>query len=375
MAGGAAIAIAGGGALLWRETRRPGASPEAQLLLQKGLDALQQNDALDTELPAGAGAQAVALLTQATEALPDNATAWGGLAMAYAVRKRASAPSERPRFEQRSRAAAQRGLELDPKELRSLAALRMLEPVYRNWARAERETSKALKLHPNFPIHIFLMSDVLGSVGRSREAAELSKRADRRKFLIPGADRKVIANLWAAGDLQGADDALEQAIERWPEHPQVWRTRVAYLIYTGRQEEALALLRSRDRPAAVPTDLVDAATATAQVLAGRGDRSAAIEANLGFLKANPASALQVAQALVAMGETGTALSILEGYYFAEGPFASVSPPGGDADRHTAPLFMPPMRNLWSRPEFKTLLQRIGLEQYWRQSGTRPDYRS
>jgi hypothetical protein len=33
-----------------------------------------------------------------------------------------------------------------------------------------------------------------------------------------------------------------------------------------------------------------------------------------------------------------------------------------------------MRTLWSDPRFTRLLQRIGLEDYWRQSRTVPDFR-
>lgn len=375
VAGGAAAALALGGVVTWRGLRGTEPDPEAQLLLQKGLDALQQNDALDTELPRGAGAQAVALLTKAAEANPDSASAWGALAMAYAVRKRASLPAERPGYEARSRSAAHRAFAIDRNDLRALAALRMLDRVYRNWLPAERAARSALKLHPTFPIHIFLLSDVLGSVGRWREAADLSIKADRTRFLIPGADRKVIINLWGAGKLQEADEALTQAIERWPEHPQVWRTRIAYLMFSGRPAEALALLDNSDRPAAIPAGLVDAARASGEALAGIADTQAAIRANLAYLRENPSTALQVAQACTAMGDGQTALSVLRGYYFGEGEWASLVPPGGDQDRHTAPLFLPSMRALWRNSQFEDLLGRIGLMDYWRKSGTQPDFRT
>ena len=375
LAGGAAAAVVLGGVVTWQGLREEEATPEAQLLLQKGLDALQQNDALDTELTAGAGAQAVALLTKATEANPHSAAAWGGLAMAYAVRKRASPPAERSGHEARSRSAAQRAFSLEKNELRALAALRMLDPVYRNWMAAEHAARDALKHYPSFPIHIFLLSDVLGSVGRWREAADVSNKADRTGFLIPGADRKVIVNLWAAGNLPEADEALSQAIERWPEHPQVWRTRILYLMFSGRPAETIALLDGAERPAAIPAGLVAAARATGQALASAADRSAAVQANLASAKENPSSTLQAAQACCAVGDTRTTLSLLRGYYFGEGEWAGLAPPGGDQDRHTAPLFMPPMRALWPDRGFDDLLRRIGLNDYWRRSGTRPDFRT
>ena len=374
IAGGATAALALGGFVAWRELREPGMTPEAQLLLQKGLDALQQNDVLDTEQPVGAGAQAVALLTRATEAAPDSEAAWGGLAMAYAVRTRAAPVSERPGFAERSRAAARRALELEKNGHRALAALRLLEPVYRNWQFAERAARAALDLHPNFPIHIFLLSDVLASVGRWREGANVAIKADRTRFLIPGADRKVIVGLWAAGDLQEADKTLGQAIDRWPEHPQVWRTRIAYLLFSGRPAEALALVESVERPAAIPDRLAAAARATGQALANAGDRRAAVQANLDYLRDSPGSALQIAQAIAALGDSRTAMDLLHGYYFADNEWAELAPRGGDFDRQTSPLFLPPMQSLWKLPEFDRLLERIGLNAYWRRSGTLPDFR-
>lgn len=52
-----------------------------------------------------------------------------------------------------------------------------------------------------------------------------------------------------------------------------------------------------------------------------------------------------------------------------------TPPGGDEDRQTAALFQPPMRAAWTDHRFPALLRRIGLEDYWRQSNTKPDFRA
>jgi hypothetical protein len=70
----------------------------------------------------------------------------------------------------------------------------------------------------------------------------------------------------------------------------------------------------------------------------------------------------------------TSFAILQGYYFGEGPWHKVTPEGGDQDRATSSLFLPPMKSVWPDPRFTRLLQRIGLEDYWRQSGTIPDFR-
>jgi hypothetical protein len=67
-------------------------------------------------------------------------------------------------------------------------------------------------------------------------------------------------------------------------------------------------------------------------------------------------------------------SLLSGYYFAVGPWSKVAPVGGDQDRATDAIFQPPMKRAWNDPRFAQLLYRIGLEDYWRRSGTLPDFR-
>ena len=374
LAGSAVAAVGAMGFGAWRMTAEPEISPQAELLIQKGMDALQNNDALDTQDP-GSTLQAIALLTDATEAAPNSAIAWGALAMAYAVRKRTAELSERPGLESRCHAAAKRALELDPREFRALGALRLIEPVYRKWSEVERGDRLALKLNPKIPILLFVLADMLGNVGRWADASTFSKQLDRKKFLIPGADRKLIIDLWAAGDLQGADSALEIAVAQWPQHPQIWRTRLAYLMYSGRPAEALDILDNpRELPLELKAEFVAAIRSTAEALAGRKAPSEAVRHDLEYLRKNPASALQVAQACVALGDARAAFALFEGYYFGEGEWRQLAPKGGDQDRITNSLFMPVMRPIWRLPEFDRLLGRIGLNDYWKKSGTLPDFR-
>lgn len=249
-----------------------------------------------------------------------------------------------------------------------------MAPVYRNWLDAEEEARSALAKNPKFPILLFVLSDVLGSVGRWRDATGLSNRLDRKKFLLPGAERKAIINLWAAGDLQAADQAIKAAVERWPKQRQVWRTQIAYLLYSGRASEALTVLNDADqRPLDVQPDLVEAASATAKALTGQISAEEGVASNLSYLKTNPGRALAVAQACSAMGDAATSFDLLDGYYFGEGKWASLVPPAGDIDRQTSPLFQPPMRSLWKDERFAALGQRVGLADYWRKSSSRPDY--
>lgn len=372
-AAGAVLAVAGG-FVLWRSAETPELSPEAQLLFQKGVEALQTNDAFDPTDPASA-AQAIAFLTDATRLAPESASAWGALAMAYAVRTKMVPPPERAGFGTRTRSAAQRALSLDSSEPLAVGALGLLHPVYRNWAAAERAHREALKVHPRLPLLLFLLADVLGSVGRWGEAAALSRKFDRTKFLIAGADRQVIVNLWSAGDLAGADEAIGLAIEHWPQHPQIWRTRLAYLMYSGHPSKALELVRNKsEQPTGTAKELIQALEATAAALASGNGTAHAVNRNLALVSSDPTAVFIATHALAALGDGTSALALLDGYYFGEGEWAKLAPAGGDQDRITGPLFQPPMRNLWGDAGFDRLLKRIGLDDYWRASRTEPDFR-
>lgn len=373
--GSSAAAVAIAGAAAWRLVPRHQAiSPEAQLYLQKGTDELQSNDAFDLNDPASLD-QAITLLTDATHAAPDSAEAWGALSMAYAARKKASGPAERPGLDARSRSAAKQALELDHSEARALGALRMLDPVYRRWLQVEQADRDALKLQPEMPLLLFLLGDVYASVGRWNDAAALSRKFDRSHFLIAGADRKVVVNLWSAGDLQGADDAMRIAVDHWPRNPYVWRTRIAYLMYSGRPADALTVLGDRSaRPPDTADHAIAALAGTARALAGEGSASPAIDANLALLRMDRSAAFSVVHACAALGDATSAFDILEGYYFGQGRWAEAAPAAGDEDRVTSPLFQPPMRSLWTDRRFAAILNRTGLNEYWRQSRTMPDFR-
>ena len=108
--GAAAVLAAGAGAwsLLGERDADP-PSPEAALLLQKGIDTLQTDDVFEADNP-GSLKDAIALLSEATQADPQSGTAWGSLALAYAALKRVSPASERPGLASRSRSAARTGI-------------------------------------------------------------------------------------------------------------------------------------------------------------------------------------------------------------------------------------------------------------------------
>jgi tetratricopeptide (TPR) repeat protein len=373
--GGIVVAAVAAGGWYWQHERATDRlSPEATLLLQKGNDALQNNDVFAAD-DAGSLANAIALLSEATQAAPQSGSAWGSLALAYAALKRVSPGAQRPGLDARSRSAAATALRLKRFEPRATSALLLLEPLYRHWRSAESADRAAIKHTPPIPLLYFLLSETLGSVGRWKEAAAVSVLADRKRFIIPGADRRVVVDLWAAGNLQGADEALKLAVDHWPQQPQVWRTRLAYLMYSGRPSDALAILHNEaERPPNTPDKLVRSIESVAKALAGEGAAADGLESTLDYLDTQPDAIFGAVHACAALHDLDASFAILQGYYFGEGRWSKVAPAAGDEDRATNSLFLPPMRAAWADPRFAELVRRIGLEAYWRESGTVPDFR-
>ena len=112
----------------------------------------------------------------------------------------------------------------------------------------------------------------------------------------------------------------------------------------------------------------------AKALAGQGSPEKAVGLSLDYLETQPDAIFGAVHACAALHDLDAAFAVLQGYYFREGAWSRVAPAAGDQDRATSSLFLPPMKSTWSDARFAELVRRIGLDAYWRQSGTVPDFR-
>jgi hypothetical protein len=231
-----------------------------------------------------------------------------------------------------------------------------------------------------------LLADLLGDLGRWREASDVQGHIDRKRFLIPLSDRSIIQTLWSTGDLQRAEAMLAEAVGRWPKHAAIWNQRIKFLTHSGKANEAARLLMDKSlHPSGYSDALLNSSLATARALSGAAGRESALRANLAMLEGEPGNflawlnrkfsiGLMVAQRAASLGDVDTAFAILEGYYFGRGSFAKLAPTAGDEDRMTSNLFEPPMSRLWRDRRFARLMDEIGLEKYWRETAAKPDFR-
>ncbi len=370
------IAAAGVGLTAWRY--RAATLPQAaQLLADQGIVALHQ-DNVDGQ------AQAIGLFRRVVEIAPANAGGWGLLAFAYGTALRSASDREMASLASRTAAAAKRALTIDPHEIYAAVALAQLQPRIGSWHRQEQALDAALSEHRDDPLLLSDKAQLLGEVGRCRDMAVLLDRAVKRDQPTPTLLYTHMQSLWLADRLDEADRASDDAYALFPRHFGVWFLRFYILLYTARVAEAIAFAEQRDaRPPGIPDEDFDIILSAARALLSRtpADIEAAMRINLAAAHRGAGYARNAIHFAAALGRLDQAFDLARAYFFDEG-FAP-----GDLffsnqqgafmrrrERWTDVLFMPPTAPMRADPRFALLTGRLGLERYWAQSGTVPDYR-
>jgi DNA-binding winged helix-turn-helix (wHTH) protein/tetratricopeptide (TPR) repeat protein len=367
VAGGVAAIAAGAAGLAW--LRPPQRHQPLALALQFYQRGIQTRGQASIEL----SEQGAAFFREATRLDPQFADAWGALAWNYRGLLEYGPRLDAPRMKALARSAAARALALDPDNGDAQAALLMLKPFYGNWAEIERGCRRLLRAHPNHDILEFNLGQTLAEVGRPSDALRYFQRVADRQPFWPLAHLRLVITLCGMNRFEEAEDLIDQGMQRWPRRLDYWQLRMRLLMSTGRIAEAMQLANDPERlPAYASHPLVGFQLETARGLMtgtqrGLDDAFAAI-----------ADAVRKEPGLLPCGAVSAALlkkvddsfAMLQGYYFGEGPWAV-----GFTDRRiTELLFMGPTAILQGDTRFGSILERTGLEAYWRATGTQPDYR-
>jgi TolB-like protein/Tfp pilus assembly protein PilF len=251
----------------------------------------------------------------------------------------------------RAKAAAKRGLEIDPTLADAHAALANTLVIYDwNWPEAEIEFKRALELDPNSAATHFRYGLSLGGVGRLEEGIAEVKRAVELEPL----DLSMNANLaWAYFTARQFDSAFDQAKKAHAlDNNHVvgrWNLSQAY-IAKGMYAEAIAL--NENSLKANPTSqsaLRDTGFAYAKT--GRRREAEEMISRLSEIaKTNYVMHCRIASIYGALGEKDKAFAELE-RAFAERDW--------DLHRLKVDPFMDPLRD---DPRFNELLRKIGLPQ-------------
>lgn len=378
VAAGATAALAAAG--FWLVAGPPAVElpSEADALIAKGHEAMRQGTLEHV-------ASAVALFRKATQIAPSDARAWGALALAYQGQSLGAKANERLQIEARAQSAADRALKIDPGNVYASIVTVTLQPYFGRWADFESIFRRLLAREPENWILNNFYGAFLGDVGRYTAALPFFDRAMAIDPMYPSLQSLRAGAFWSTGRLDEADAAIDAAAEIWPRNYSVWFVHNRMLTYTGRTKMALAkIANTAARPTGIPDWNFELCYKEARALdTGRkSDIDDGIAAHLEAARKGVGFAEIAVIFASAVGRLDDAFAILMGYYFnrgfqlgelrytqEQGRFVT------QRRRNSWFLFLPPTAPLRADPRFGRLMNEVGLEDYWRRSGTIPDFRA
>jgi DNA-binding winged helix-turn-helix (wHTH) protein/tetratricopeptide (TPR) repeat protein len=320
--------------------------------------------------------QGLSYLREAVRISPEYGEAWGALAMSYRIALDEEAPARVAGFQERLNEAIRNAERYDPGNADAMAAKLLETWLFGRWAEQEPQYRQAIRSHPAHPAGYSLLGTLLMEVGRWTEAVGALRAAKARSSSSPVLRYKLIVSLWSAGQISAAEHEIDEAMVLWPEHGAIWQTRIKLLALSGRPRQALAVASD---PAGKPLDERDAPDMPARlsflialVTRAPADIDRAMDAALAKGRAIESERLNIALQATALGRIGLALDMLEGIYLRSGEWALRTTKATSLSTH--PLFQPHARPLWAEQRFSRIVDAIGLERYWRTSGTLPDHR-
>ena len=364
-AGAAAATVFGLGALGWSWLGSPAEPIDlAREYYRKGIEARGQASLIQSE-------QSVAYLREAIRLDPEFAAAWGALAWGYRGLLEYGERPDADRIAQLARSAAARALELDGANIEARAALLLLRPIYGRWAEVDDACRILQQSSRGNTLLLYNRAYLLSEVGRCRASLSIATELVEREPFWPLAHSRLFQALTAAARLDEADSVLGAAISRWPRRLDFWAMKVRHLLLTGREIEALAFAEDINSRPVEQSPSIDLEMIAARAFGSTFKEKASAASEIAARTERDPSQLAQAALLSAMlDQADAAFAMYDGYYFGRGKWAV----GRSSRPATSALFGSGSRTLRRDPRFALLVQAIGLERYWAQSRTLPDYR-
>ena len=375
---GGALAIGAAGAIGfagWRSaTPRHRPPPEAVELYERG-------NVIMKSAGSGTMRQAMTFYQRAVEIDPAYADAWGALAIGYRHGLDGFTREEKLAYPRLLRSAAKRALALDPDQPDANLALVLAEPYNRRWLAVEPQLREQVRRFPGYWYAHAQLGLLLQDVGRFEDAIPFSRRVTEIDPLLPIAWAGLARTLANAGRDHEADGALDEGFRRFPAHVALWFTRYSVLVNSRRYAEAALFARDpRTFPEDFPSRMGKTYGDLAEGISTRAPQMIAASRDYlhKTLSAPGPGAIEVvprfAPLLAALGEPDQAIAALEVYYLGGTLFGhEIAPPFALDLRPTQALFVTPILAVRDA-RFAAVLERTGLEDYWRRSGSQPDFR-
>jgi len=278
----------------------------------------------------------------------------------------------------RVRHEAERALAIDPSDAEARYALLAIDPVIGHWRALEAAIEAARALAPNSPLIIDVQSRHYVSVGRVREGFNL--RAPLYP-VDPLSPRRMVQEAWRRwimeGDIEGGRTLFNAALEAAPGDEFVWRLSSGFPIAIGDYDAFQAMCSDAvlDRFGMHP--ILKAYFADQLTLAkDRFSEFPEIEARLdALIRSSPRAAFVTFFGLSAVGRDGLAIDLLERamtIHSLERIWTQwgIDNPGAVG---SSSFFTAPNVSVREHPRFLPLCAKIGLCDYWAETGRWPDF--
>jgi DNA-binding winged helix-turn-helix (wHTH) protein len=369
---GAVVTVGTGAALsyeAWHKPVKHVPNPQALDLYQRG-QTVQK-----ISLPGGMR-QAMSFYQQAIAIDPSYADAWAAMAIGYVHGGDGFIKEPRSAYPRLIRSAAGRALALDPQNAEARLALTMIYPQFRRWREHEARLRALASSYPDYWFTFGQLDLLLENVGRFEEAIVFRRRQLELEPKVPPGWAYLARALHYAGRDHEADLALDQAFARWPGHPILWGMRYAVLVGGKSYRDAAAFARDpRTLPEMFPKQGAELLAQMADALYTRSGMEGAIS-KLSHMPLNVDNLPFMIPLMAEFGDAALVFDRLDPYYFGGNVNGRpIETPGELDPRETAVLFAPAVLALRDDPRYGRLLDRVGLEEYWRSSGRRPDFRN
>jgi DNA-binding winged helix-turn-helix (wHTH) protein len=318
----------------------------------------------------------------ATQSDPDNATAFGMLALLSRYAAEYADPASATDHLAECEAAARRALTLDRAQQEARVALATVAPLLGRWLNARTQLRAVIDVDPDCAPATHELAIIEMTTGRVREAKRLMDGLIAADPLAACFCYKSMWQHWAVGDLGGLDQIADRAMQLWPLHPAVWTARFWTLAHTGRAPAALAMVEDSAARPAIPGPMLGflALVAGAAKSGASNQIDQAARASREAARRGPAQAVAALLALGLFERVDDAFEVAYAYYARAGegqvPLRRSSGDASINDQHrrvTQPLFTPAAEGMRRDPRFASLCQRIGLRAYWDDSELEPDF--
>jgi tetratricopeptide (TPR) repeat protein len=367
VAGGAAalgaIALAGGG--YWWSIHRH-EDPRVQAILDGAQDALRKETADE---------RTVRSLQSAIAMQPDNARSLGLLALVNSILALTSEDKDTPRLVDAAEKSARRALSIDAKEPNALLAMFELQGSTLDWFTRDQTLRQIIALDPKNTIAINELVLLTQATGYCRESWNWNERALALDPLSSSSLGKRAMKLWILGRTSEADKVIDQLRSLYPTDSWAWFVRFEIYVFTGRIGAAQAMLDSNAPGHGGPGAMARWRTCLAALdHPFTATIAKARDACIQGAVTSPEFAGQAVMIMSSLGQFNTAFDIANGLLLSRGPIVPRDTAHGAGWRiGTQWMFTPPAAPLRADPRFLAICDGVGITDYWRKRGVKPDY--